>query len=1233
MDSIYICSLNINGIRNKKQRNSLFRTLKKKNFDIICLQETFITDEVSNIWEREWGGQMFYSPGTNNSKGQIILINKDFPFAISTETITDRILTISFTTDKGKINIVNSYAPNTDRVAFFTCLSNHLDSLEGELIVCGDFNCVLDNDLDIISGNKHNNRDVEFFQEVITTHSLNDTWRLFHSDEKEFSWSRKNPFLARRLDYLFTSDNIFDTCILCDMVSYSFTDHRSVEIKYSLSNMKRGPSYWKFNDSLLKDKVYLDQMNIFLDNYFQTTVGLEDQLRWDLCKVKIKEFTIDFSKKKRKSEKNEQKKLNEELNKIDIELGKEDNTNKQFYLAERDRVKRKLEIFDLEKAKSAQIRSRVKFIEEGEKNTKYFLGLEKARANAKIMDRLETDDGRIITDQQEILKEQVRFYSDVYRQKNNFNEVTANEFTRNLNIPKITNEQKDSLETEINIDEISKALKHMKNDSSPGSDGITYSFLKIFWSKIKYLIMNSYNASFTKGELSYTQRQGILTLLHKGKNLSRSKLSNWRPISLTNTDYKILSKTIANRLNTVISDIVDNDQVGFIKGRNSSTIIREIDDTIDYINSSKQSGILLAVDYKRAFDSISKEYLLWAFKQFGFGDYFLKWVEVIISNSESKVNYMGWISESFKVETGVRQGCPLSPSAFILGLELLAIKIRSENNLQGLVLPTPIRNASISKVIKIALYADDITLFLKNIEDFNLAIEIFTSFTLFTGLEMNRTKIDAMWLGPQVPNIQSISNIAFKSKLKILGIIFSNRLLASNNEENWIGRINKIKELISKWTKRNLSISGKLCIIKTYLVSQLVYIMQSLAIPDKVLNTINTILFRFLWKKKDTNQKAFEKVKRNTLCNDYDKGGIKMINIIDMQNSFLISWLNKLYFSNHQKWTYYPNYIFSTLGPDLNCIKTTASIKTFVGLSNIKSEFWKKALMSWIKHNNKIDVCQQEHFISQSSICLWNNKYLMYRGKCLFFKDWALAGLNYIHDIKHNGNLLTFNEICRLVGNKPCRIFEYNAIYTATMSANARNIPQAINDNIIFEKVVTPKQIRLNISFSNEQPSINSFWDRKFNIQLTSNNWLVGRECTKEERLRLLHWKILHNLYPTNILLNKMGIRDTNLCQDCLTIDYIEHFFFACRRIRRVWDLCQNYIFISINKSIKLTQNDILLGHSIDKIRKNEVRFINQVILITKMVISKFRYGTSFDLEFLFNAEINLREKYLSRLL
>ena len=130
-------------------------------------------------------------------------------------------------------------------------------------------------------------------------------------------------------------------------------------------------------------------------------------------------------------------------------------------------------------------------------------------------------------------------------------------------------------EEKVSVEEISALLNQMENGSGPGSDGITTDIMKFFLNKVGVLATNSFVEAFDIGELSYTQKQGVITLLHKGNEVDKEELNNWRPVALTITDNKILAKVLADRLSGVIPKLVSEGQVGYIRGRNMATVQTE----------------------------------------------------------------------------------------------------------------------------------------------------------------------------------------------------------------------------------------------------------------------------------------------------------------------------------------------------------------------------------------------------------------------------------------------------------------------------------------------------------------------------------------------------------------------------------------------------------------------------------------------------------------------------------
>ena len=154
-----------------------------------------------------------------------------------------------------------------------------------------------------------------------------------------------------------------------------------------------------------------------------------------------------------------------------------------------------------------------------------------------------------------------------------------------------------SIEGEITYLEATSFLKKMQNNKSPGSDGFTTEFFKFFWSDLGWFVVKSINFGFLNGQLSQTQREGVITCVPKG-NKSRKYIKNWRPISLLNVTYKIASGCIASRIKTILPSIIDLDQSGFMSERFIGDNIRLVYDILNFSNEHKINGILLLIDFE-----------------------------------------------------------------------------------------------------------------------------------------------------------------------------------------------------------------------------------------------------------------------------------------------------------------------------------------------------------------------------------------------------------------------------------------------------------------------------------------------------------------------------------------------------------------------------------------------------------------------------------------------------------
>ena len=381
--------------------------------------------------------------------------------------------------------------------------------------------------------------------------------------------------------------------------------------------MKRGPGYWKFNNKLLHDKAYVELVKSEIEIIKAEEYKIENKNTfWDYVKCRIRTVTITYAIKKAKAVRENELKVKAQLDNLEKELIISPGTSEEYF-----KIKAEWEELEKCKADGAIFRSKVKWIEEGERNTKYFINLEKQNYNIKYIKALIDSNGTLITDASSIINEQRKFYKNLYTTKQGSSideELDLTEFLQ-VNTSKLKAMEKQICENDLKIDEVANALKQLPNDKSPGSDGFTTNFYKFFWPDIKDFLHESFLYSFKNGELTNDQKRGIINLIPKeGKDLRY--LRNWTPLSLLNTDYKILTKTLSNRLQKVLPKLVNEDQVGYIKGRYIGQNIRIIKDIMTYTGKKNLPGYILLIDFEKAFHSIEWPFLIKCLKLYNFGE-------------------------------------------------------------------------------------------------------------------------------------------------------------------------------------------------------------------------------------------------------------------------------------------------------------------------------------------------------------------------------------------------------------------------------------------------------------------------------------------------------------------------------------------------------------------------------------------------------------------------------------
>ena len=335
-------------------------------------------------------------------------------------------------------------------------------------------------------------------------------------------------------------------------------------------------------------------------------------------------------------------------------------------------------------------------------------------------------------------------------------------------------------------------------------------------------------------------------------------MSNWRPISLINVDAKIGSKAIARRLQEVLSDIIHHNQNAYV-----FDAVRSIDDILEFTERKKIKGFMLAIDFKKAFDSLNRSFMFETLFTFNFSPSFVRWIGTFYQNITSSVIKNGFSTGPFNIWRGVRQGDALLAYLFIICLEILTISVRENNNIQGIQVD--------KEEIKLEMFADDVTAFVRNRRSLEALFCTTDLFSKCSGLEINFEKTECMRMGNKVSleamNVISSKNIRIKDTVKILGVYFTYNE-SQRKKLNFVEIFKSIKEKLQRWKWRDLTILGRIQIVKTFMTPLFMYRASLICVQKDIVMEVNRLLFQFIWKGKD-------RVKRLSLVSDIDKGGLK----------------------------------------------------------------------------------------------------------------------------------------------------------------------------------------------------------------------------------------------------------------------------------------------------------------------------------------------------------------------
>ena len=1205
MANLLIKSSNVRGLRDDHKRREMFHLFHKSKYNIFLIQETHSTTDCEIQWRTEWGGDIYYSHGTNTARGTCILIEKSLGKQVH-DVIVDaegRYVILDIEIGNIRLTLASIYGPNLDDSDFFVDLAVLTENIENDnRIIGGDWNVVLNIEKDKKGGQAqtHSNS-LQIIQTWMEETDLVDFWRLKNPNDFKFTWKRINPKpgIFCRLDYFLVSFGLIDKIMECSITPGYKTDHSAITLSLDVNDNKRGPGFWKLNTSYLNDPDYVQLIKNTIIQTVRDNEGANAKLLWDTMKCKIRGASIKFSSDKKKSKKNKIEIYEKKLKYFEQKISEE---NTQENINRIEEIKNELEKYTIEATKGAMIRSRARWCEEGEKHSKYFLNLEKRNHNNKTINKLQLENGNVITDSEEILNQQKLFYKKLYKTSYGDNtEEEIDQFVENLEIPKVSEDEKEKQKLNLLETELLTSLKALKNGRSPGIDGIPNEFYKVFWNDIKEYLIDAYNESKEDGALSFTQRQGQISLIPK-KDRNPLLLKNWRPLSLLNSDYKILAKTIANRIKPCLEKIIHHDQTGFLQNRYIGENIVKALDLIEIAEAEDVEAFLMFIDFEKAYDHIEWPFLYKTLQLFGFDENLIKWVKILYSDITSCVTNNGWKSDFFQLTRGVRQGCPLSSYLFILCTEILSISIRSNPDIHGIEYN--------GTEHKLSQFADDTWFSLIYDQDnLNTVLQTLDTFQICSGLKINYEKTELLRIGSlknSNARLYTQKQLQWTNKVvKLLGVQLTadrKQLLKLNYEPI----ITKLQNIISVWQQRKITLFGKISVIQSLLVSQLIYMFSVLPSPSReFLGAIEKTLVDYLWSNKKHH------LSKETIKFSKEQGGLGMIDIFKKDISIKCAWVKRLLSQDNASWKKLVEFFI----PESEKLVWAGNlnIKDAENVLKHDSSFWKNVLRAWALYNYHIPSNSREILAEQ----IWFNSNIKVKKTTVFYKELSQYGIRYIQDLINENYIFDCNHIMQKFGLPERSRMYVNMVIHAVptewkeivknnqINLDAPNNPTALEiatskikiSKFIYSKIMQKSNVEL------IQKLIEKWTQDIPNINLEEvefeNFFQIIPKSIMSPKHRDFQFRLIHRVLVTNKSLKLWKIKESDRCTFCgLECETIKHILWDCMYVNRLWETLFNWITDKTNTTITFTVKDILLGITFE-----EMIAFNCIFIITKQYI------------------------------
>ena len=418
-------------------------------------------------------------------------------------------------------------------------------------------------------------------------------FRKLHPTKREYTWKNSLNSIFCRLDRFYITQSLLTDVVSFQHhpINYNLSDHGMIHIDITIGenvSYEVGPGYWKCNTKTLKDPFFQEDFQMLWESL--DSISDQDSDWWEQCKTQFRQLIMGHSMRLSRIRHSDLKQAKQDLKRL-FSLEEQEGTSFEL------QHKIKLAQGNIDKLndnflEGSKIRSKAQYLENNERPTRFFLRKENKSATDKYIKSLRNEEGITVTSKEGIQQECKYFYKKLYSTKDI--DPTVDDYFL-TDIPTLDQNMSDLCEGEITIKECHDALKLMQNYKSPGPDGLPKEFYSFAFPFIGKSYVKLINRCLLEGTLPLSLRQCYITLICKDKTKA-DLLTHWRPISLLNCDYKILSKVLSFRMRNVIGEIVHPDQTCSIPGRSIQDNVHLIRNLIEYVDDKNMPAAIISLD-------------------------------------------------------------------------------------------------------------------------------------------------------------------------------------------------------------------------------------------------------------------------------------------------------------------------------------------------------------------------------------------------------------------------------------------------------------------------------------------------------------------------------------------------------------------------------------------------------------------------------------------------------------